>query len=178
MTPKPAEPNAAPGLPKFVKNSPRNSVAIRSVTRNLRNSEKSRFTIPGPRMMPAPALPNVYAAGCAKAEASNQRVTLRWSEGRLGLLSRLRPLRSRGEAVAVVGLSGDMQNQQRQQAEVKGDLAGVLRSGSHAISIRQFPELAAGPRLRTDRALRFCHRCFARPPVLPAGWLPAGPKPS
>src|SRR5262245_15764064 len=67
-SPKPALPKPVFGLLKCgvlvkLNDSIRSSTAKRSVTGNLRNSEKSRFTKPGPASTLRPRLPNVAGAG-------------------------------------------------------------------------------------------------------------------
>src|SRR5690349_12773472 len=61
--------------------SARNSIRRLSRKAKLLNSERSTCFVPGPYRMFRPELPKVYWPGATKADASNQRSMVRWSDG-------------------------------------------------------------------------------------------------
>src|SRR5262245_59451756 len=59
-----------------LKHSARNCSCLLSLIRNSLNTEKSKFTRPGPYKMFRPELPYVNGAGVANADVSNHRSTV------------------------------------------------------------------------------------------------------
>src|SRR5262245_35779109 len=74
-TPKPGKPKS--GWLKALNISSLNWKPFCSAKKKFLSSERSKLTTPSPRITPRPPVPNVNAAGCAKAAVSNQRASVR-----------------------------------------------------------------------------------------------------
>src|SRR5215469_2012652 len=74
---------------------------MRSVKAKLFSSVASVVTTGAPRSPERGEFPKVRGAGFTKADASNQRLTVRWSDGSAGLLTRFGRKEPAGKAFVV-----------------------------------------------------------------------------